>query len=110
MKQLLGGSAADGGLGAAELRQKLAAAEREAARANEALSEAEAKVSTSSPAHAPVAHAQAHTTSGAVVMQDPAQYQSVHVQNAQTHAHGGCMYVLFQAGVRAAGFLSKSSA
>lgn len=49
MKQLLGGSAADGGLGAAELRQKLAAAEREAARANKALSEAEAKVSTVLP-------------------------------------------------------------
>jgi hypothetical protein len=44
-KQLLGGSAADGGLGAAELRQKLSAAEREAARANRAAGEAEAKVS-----------------------------------------------------------------
>lgn len=43
-RQLLGGSAADGGLGAAEVRQRLAAAEKEAARANKALSEAETKV------------------------------------------------------------------
>jgi hypothetical protein len=43
-RQLLGGAAADGGLGAAELRVKLAASEREAARTNKALNEAEAKV------------------------------------------------------------------
>lgn len=43
-RQLLGGSAADGGLGAAEVRQKLAAAEKEAARTAKALSEAETKV------------------------------------------------------------------
>jgi hypothetical protein len=43
-RQLLGGAAADGGLGAAELRVKLAAADMEAARANKALQEAEAKV------------------------------------------------------------------